>query len=46
MSPIIAHIENILNNYADADHIISGDLNFDFCKDNVGLDLFIGVMDD
>ena len=45
-SPIIAHIENILNNLANADHIISGDFNFDFCSDNVGLDLFKGIMDD
>ena len=45
-SPVIAHIENILNNFADADHIIAGDFNFEFCGDNMGLDLFKGIIED
>ena len=45
-APIIAHIENMLNNNADDYHLIGGDYNFEFHKNNIGLDTFKGVTED
>ena len=43
---VIGHIEHVSNSYADAEHIIAGDFNFEFCYGNIGFELFKNVLSD
>src|ERR1051325_4851772 len=45
-SLITAHIENVLCNYSDCEHIIAGDFNFECRQGNAGYDLFFDIIND